>query len=54
VHSVDGVTERRRLRSAEEIVEVLKRDFLLTLPATPRLHERLAEVAALSSPSGRG
>jgi len=42
VHALGGATERRRLNSADEIEEVLEREFLLTLPADPHLPERLA------------
>jgi N-hydroxyarylamine O-acetyltransferase len=42
VHGVDGETQRRLLRGADEIIEVLEREFLLTLPANLELAARLA------------
>jgi N-hydroxyarylamine O-acetyltransferase len=50
VHAVDGETQRRSLRSADEIVEVLEREFLLTLPAHPELVARLTALAQAHRP----
>ncbi|HMC14438.1 MAG TPA: arylamine N-acetyltransferase [Albitalea sp.] len=47
VHSLDGDTQRRALRSDDEITEVLEREFLLTLPAHPELAARLAALTQL-------
>lgn len=45
IHHMDGETERRRLESAAEIVEVLDRDFLITPPPVPDLRARLDTIA---------
>ena len=42
VHSVEGESQWRTLESADEIVEVLEREFLVTLPPHPELAARLA------------
>ncbi|MEO3434120.1 arylamine N-acetyltransferase [Inquilinus sp. CAU 1745] len=44
-HHMDGRTERRRLESADEIIETLDRDFLITPPPVADLRARLDSIA---------
>jgi N-hydroxyarylamine O-acetyltransferase len=46
VHFLDGRTERRTLRSTDELIDVLRGDFHISLPDTPGLHAALARVTS--------
>jgi N-hydroxyarylamine O-acetyltransferase len=41
IHPLNGETQRRSLRSTDEIIDVLEREFGLTLPPHPELAARL-------------
>ena len=50
VHYLDGRTERRVLRSVEELQQAFENVFRVRLPDAPDLHAALARVASLPEP----